>query len=290
MISVIIPLYNKGAHVKRAIDSVLSQAYQQFEIIIVDDGSMDDSASYVNGYSDSRIKYYYKVNGGVSSARNYGIEKAIGEWIIFLDADDEMLCGTLNAFAQSISVHPKAKMHVTGQDNRYEGNGLLHKFVNKFFGRYHQTRYPLFIHWLRLFFPCPGTVCILKDHIFERGLFRTNISFYEDIDFMIRQMEDSIVGYTSHYSLRYNQTEFGLSRSAHPIEREMAYYIPEYVETTSFWHKALLYENLEMEILWWRHWNEENVKFYQDMQKKYFGRIYNVLHWVRQKMIRKGII
>lgn len=291
MFSIIIPLYNKSALVKRSIGSVLSQPFKEFEIIIVDDGSKDDSASYVKEYADSRVKYYYKDNGGVSSARNYGVEKATGEWIVFLDADDEMLKGTLASFSESISVCPKARMHVARQDNKYEGNGLLQKFVNKNFGHYHQTKFSLFFHWLRLFFPCPGTVCILKDHIIERGLFRTNISFYEDIEFMIRQMKNTIVGYTSHYSLKYNQAESGLSGSSHPIEKEMAYYIPEYVETASFWHKALLYENLEMEILWWQqHGNDENVRFYQDMQKRYFGSVYKILHWIRQKMIRHGII
>lgn len=289
--SIIIPLYNKKSLVKKTINSVLSQTYQDFEIIVVDDGSKDNSAEYVKEYTDVRIKYYYKDNGGVSSARNYGIEKAQGEWIVLLDADDEMLEGTLMAFSDSISMCPNARMHVSRQDNKYEGNGLLQKFVIKLFGRCHQTRIPLFVHWLRLFFPCPGTVCILKDHIIERGLFKTYISFYEDIEFMIRQMKNTIVGYTYHYSLKYNQAESGLSGSSHPIEKEMAYYIPEYVETSSFWHKALLYENLEAEIYWWQlHGNEENVKFYQDMQMKYFGSVYKILHWIRQKMIRRGII
>ena len=64
--SVIIPLYNKGWRIKRAIDSVLRQGNNDLEIIVVDDGSTDDSADYVKAYQDERIRYIYKKNGGVS--------------------------------------------------------------------------------------------------------------------------------------------------------------------------------------------------------------------------------
>ena len=89
--SVIIPLYNKGWRIKRAIDSVLRQGIEDLEIVVVDDGSTDGSAGFVKSYKDARIHYIYKENGGVSSARNKGIKEATGEWLLFLDADDEML-------------------------------------------------------------------------------------------------------------------------------------------------------------------------------------------------------
>ena len=83
LFSVIIPLYNKEKCIKDTIFSVLSQTYANFEIIVVDDGSTDNSATNVKSINDYRIKYYYKDNGGVSSARNYGISKAKGGWIFF---------------------------------------------------------------------------------------------------------------------------------------------------------------------------------------------------------------
>lgn len=291
MFSVVIPLYNKGSLVKRAIDSVLSQNYPNFEIVVIDDGSVDNSSSLVKSYNDIRIRYYYKDNGGVSSARNFGIKKVVGDWVIFLDADDEMLQGVLLSYKKQIDLYPMARMHVARQDNQYESHGILQKLNMKIFGDIHKTRNPLFLHWLRFFFPCPGTVCVSKKLIFERGDFDTRLSFYEDIEFMIRLMRGTIVAYSSHLSLIYNQDDSGLSGSNHPIEKEMAYYIPEYVAGAKFWHKALLYENLEMEILWWRmHGNMEHMKYYQEIQKKYFCVIYKWLHWFRQKMIRKNII
>ncbi|EDM22821.1 glycosyltransferase family 2 protein, partial [Caminibacter mediatlanticus] len=79
LISVIIPLYNKEKWVKRAVLSVLNQTYQNFEIIIVNDGSTDKSKKIVESIKDDRIFIFDKLNGGASSARNYGIEKSKGE-------------------------------------------------------------------------------------------------------------------------------------------------------------------------------------------------------------------
>ncbi len=90
MISIIIPIYNAGPYLKECLQSIHQQTYQQYEVLLVDDGSTDDSSTVCQQYaaSDSRFHYFHKENGGVSSARNYGIEQARGEWISFIDADD----------------------------------------------------------------------------------------------------------------------------------------------------------------------------------------------------------
>jgi len=87
-ISVIIPLYNKQRHIKRTLESALAQTFSDFELIVVNDGSTDDSENEVLQFSDSRIRYFKTQNQGVSAARNFGISKANGTFIAFLDADD----------------------------------------------------------------------------------------------------------------------------------------------------------------------------------------------------------
>lgn len=89
-ISVIIPVYNKASALCACLDSMLSQTFQDFECILIDDGSMDESGEICDQYScrDTRIKVLHKQNGGVSSARNAGIEMAQGQYLMFCDADD----------------------------------------------------------------------------------------------------------------------------------------------------------------------------------------------------------
>ena len=89
MISVVIPLYNKESQINQTIQSVLRQSFQDFEIVVVDDGSTDNSVSEVKRFNDSRIRIISQTNAGVSAARNRGIAEAKGEFIALLDGDDE---------------------------------------------------------------------------------------------------------------------------------------------------------------------------------------------------------
>lgn len=88
-ISIIIPVYNKGKYVRKAIESILSQTFTDWELIIVDDGSTDSSYSICLEYTnDKRVKVYHMKNGGVSRARNKGLDYAQGEYVTFIDSDD----------------------------------------------------------------------------------------------------------------------------------------------------------------------------------------------------------
>ena len=86
LISIIIPTFNAVEFLSRAIESALQQTYPNFEILIIDDGSTDDTRSVIQ--VNKRIKYYHQENKGLSSARNFGIEKSRGDYLVFLDADD----------------------------------------------------------------------------------------------------------------------------------------------------------------------------------------------------------
>ena len=90
MISIIIPIYKAESYLHRCIDSILSQTKTDWELLLIDDGSPDKSGDICDEYSkkDQRIKVFHKSNGGVSSARNLGLDHAKGQWITFIDADD----------------------------------------------------------------------------------------------------------------------------------------------------------------------------------------------------------
>ena len=90
MVSCIIPVYNTEKYLPRCIESVLAQTFVDWEMLLIDDGSTDASGSICDEYaaSDSRIRVFHKENGGVSSARNVGLDNMRGEWVTFVDSDD----------------------------------------------------------------------------------------------------------------------------------------------------------------------------------------------------------
>lgn len=115
MISVIIPVYNSENYVERCIESILFQTYNDWELIVVNDGSTDDSERIIKNLaaSDSRIRYYNKNNGGVSSARNLGIKYAKGEFLLFLDSDDWLSPDTCEVLIKNV-VEKKADCIIYG--------------------------------------------------------------------------------------------------------------------------------------------------------------------------------
>jgi len=102
--SIIIPTFNRADIVSNAIKSILGQTYTNWELIVVDDGSTDNTEEVVNSFGDTRIKYFYKKNEERSIARNFGIDKATGEYISFLDDDDYYLPEFLSVFYEKILI------------------------------------------------------------------------------------------------------------------------------------------------------------------------------------------
>lgn len=92
LLSVIIPVYNAGDKINRCVESILNQPFKDLELILVDDGSTDDSLLRCNQFANQHenIRCFHKSNGGPSSARNLGLEKVNGEWVSFIDSDDSI--------------------------------------------------------------------------------------------------------------------------------------------------------------------------------------------------------
>lgn len=104
MISIIVPVYNAENTLRQCVDSILSQEYKNFELLLIDDGSKDASPAICDEYAakDDRVRVFQKENGGVSSARNVGLENAKGEWISFIDSDDYITQGYLGGVDERI--------------------------------------------------------------------------------------------------------------------------------------------------------------------------------------------
>ena len=105
LFTIIVPVYNVELYIRRCFDSIIYQSYEDFECVVVDDGSTDDSGIICDEYAemDNRIKVIHKANAGLSSARNVGLDVANGKYILFCDSDDWYEQGTLNELAMAIS-------------------------------------------------------------------------------------------------------------------------------------------------------------------------------------------
>lgn len=112
-ISIIIPAFNVEQYIQRCLESILRQTYTEWEVILIDDGSTDSTGIICDDYAahHSRIKVIHKDNGGVSSARNIGIEASLGDWITFVDGDDALLPDAISRFVDGVKGNPDILMH-----------------------------------------------------------------------------------------------------------------------------------------------------------------------------------
>ena len=122
LISIIIPLYNKEECIVKTIESITKQDYDDYEIVVVDDGSTDGSVALIQSLNNDKIKIYKKENGGPASARNYGVENAMGKWGLFLDADDSLELGSLKILEGLVHKEPTCEFfccnHYIQADNK----------------------------------------------------------------------------------------------------------------------------------------------------------------------------
>lgn len=182
-ISVVIPTYNRAKIVPKALASVFAQTFPAAEIIVVDDGSGDDTRQVLAGYGD-RIRAISQSNGGLSAARNTGILAAESEWIAFLDDDDEYVPERLAIAAETIALHPEINVHATNTALVSEDGAEIDMFDlrGREAGEHMRLERPL--EWILggCFFA--QTLVVRKSVLLEAGLFRK--TFYEDMDLFVR--------------------------------------------------------------------------------------------------------
>lgn len=106
-VSFIMPTYNRDYIIEKAIDSILAQSVNDWELIIVDDGSVDNTKDMVNAINDNRIRYYYQKNKGAAAARNTGLSHARGKWVAYLDSDNELFSNYLETMLGWLGKNPE---------------------------------------------------------------------------------------------------------------------------------------------------------------------------------------
>lgn len=189
-VSVIIPTYNRGPFVVRAVDSVLAQDFPDREIIVVDDGSTDDTSALLARYQ-SQILYLHQANAGVSAARNRGISAATGEWLAFLDSDDEWTSGYLTKQIQRTGQTPEVVMQTAdctffGLDGRAQSYFEMNGVAAEFAGQQYLTRSEPFSFVLQHAPWQVGSTIIRSDALQKAGPFDTSLKISEDLDLVAR--------------------------------------------------------------------------------------------------------
>lgn len=178
-VSVIIPSYNRAKLVGRAIDSVLKQTFSDYEIIVVDDGSQDNTKDVLSAY-DRKIKYIYQSNRGISGARNRGIKEAAGEYIAFLDSDDLWIPEKLAEQVKVLEANKKvgivySKLQMINDKGEHCGVKPKHKSGKNF------------RELIEIGGDIPTSSVMTRRECFEKvGVFDESLQQMEDIDMWIR--------------------------------------------------------------------------------------------------------
>ncbi|MBO1895828.1 glycosyltransferase family 2 protein [Shewanella sp. BF02_Schw] len=193
--SVVIPLYNKEDHIITSVQSVLSQSFDDFEILVVDDGSIDNSIAKLGDITDPRLIVFSKCNGGVSSARNYGIKHAKGQYIAFLDADDEYEVNFLQEIALLFEGFPQADAGASAYF-RCRGNQKTSSFIPANIPISGSIIKGFFKYWALDSFFCASSIAVKASYFYEHDKwFPEGENMGEDQEIWFHIAEQGLLAY-----------------------------------------------------------------------------------------------
>jgi len=180
LVSVIIPTFNRSSMVVEAVESVLAQSYAELEVIVVDDGSTDDTRERLRSYGQRLILVVNEKNRGVSAARNRGVRQSRGEFVALLDSDDLWRPGKIQRQLDFFSAHPRAMICQTEEIWVRRGRRVNPRQKHRKYSGY------IFPHCLPLCIVSPSAVMIRRELLSRVGLFDEQLPACEDYDLWLR--------------------------------------------------------------------------------------------------------
>lgn len=217
-VSVIIPVYNRAHLLRESINSVLDQDYQDIEVVVVDDGSVEPIKDVVRQYDD-RVRYIRQENSGASAARNMGVLHSTGDYLMFLDSDDILLPNALERLANALDGSREYGAAYCGFIERTEDGDVgyrssLNRFSGNVFGSI-CTEYLCIVH----------SVMTRRRCLARTGLFDTTLTMYEDMEFYARLAAYYefifVPEWLVEYRLAYNQA----SKEKHRLAEQKGLYM-----------------------------------------------------------------
>ena len=272
IISIIIPVYNAGHYLRSCIDSILAQDFKDFELILIDDGSNDESSSICDHYSHLflNIKTFHFKNEGVSSARNHGIELAQGKFLVFVDADDEVPPTSLSSLMKE-----EADLVIGGYIRKVHGKETI--YIPKEGKKYDEKTKELFLDDIlsRTFLidgPCSK---LYKREIIENNhlTFNKNLSYAEDKLFVYTYMllANNIIT-TKEIVYHQIRRKNSLSSNTHSIKhiRQLLDFLPLYIDVVKKYEAMYSCDSTK-------------VMFKEDVVIRYVFKIFNILRYLDPK-------
>lgn len=212
VVSIIMPVYNGASYIREAIESVFAQTYPHWELEVIDDGSIDSTASIVNSYSDPRVRYFYQQNQGQAAALNQGLDRSRGEYVTTLDSDDWLTPDSLKYRVEFLSEHHE--FDVAYGDGLYcseTGEELL-RFSHHMPAGVTGDVFDTLI--VSPFYGTGAAVLIRTNSIRQRNLrYDESIVWCQDWDFYIRMAENASFGFVPSVVIRYRLHSSGMTTS-----------------------------------------------------------------------------
>lgn len=253
MVSIIIPVYNAAEFLDKTIQSVLQQTFGNWELIIVDDGSTDNSAPIAKSYlTDSRVQYFFKPNSGVSDSRNFGADKATGKYLCFLDADDLFYADNVQEkvdFLESNTEYPLVHADVEVIDVKGQRTGEYYK------GMGGNVLKDLLL-WQQTVVPAPSSIMVTRDAFNKAGKWDTAFSTAADQDFFFRIAAKYNIGHITKVLTGYRILTNSMSRNITVMEKDHIGVYRKALQNglfKSFWFKQECFSNLYLTLAgsWW---------------------------------------
>ena len=244
MISVIIPTYNRAHTILRSINSVLNQTYTDLELLIIDDGSTDNTQKLITQIDDSRVRYIYLgANSGASNARNVGVSAASGEWIAFQDSDDAWKPEKLEKQLLLASEHPEYNLIYSSFTNHLSNGNIINFPPKPYQGIMEGELYSSLL--LQNVIGAP-TMLIKREAFLQSGGFDTNYKSLEDWEFVIRFSKNNLIGFVPDFLMDVYISNDGISSHVAPYYESRCRMLAEYKEDIM---KFGLFDAIVMDIL-----------------------------------------
>ena len=246
-VSIIVPVYNTATYLAGCVDSILNQTYSDFELLLVDDGSTDGSGVLCDSYQakDSRVRVFHQQNGGVSAARNHGVREAKGDWICYVDSDDEVKPDYLKVMVEAIcSDHCLVMGNLS--DDRMSGN------LKENITLHGQDMVRYLLDSSALFLSGPVAKLFNRQLLMDHAIcFPEGIHYGEDMVYLFRYLnviEDAAIRKEINYIVRMRNDS--LTTGYYPYESEHACFEMCLQEMTRFVSRLDVPQEEQSRLVW----------------------------------------